>query len=314
MSFPIIISIVVFFSILLLFMSAIFFIRRVAGRRETIEKIKRGSDRVGEEKVAAKSRGVTNSILNSFASIGSRMNKDKSLQLRRRQLDFLRAGIRRSNALAVLWGAKVTSAVVLFISFLALKATFWQLVSNKMTILVGLVLVLIGFYIPDLWLRYRVSKRKNLISKGLPDALDLLVVCVEAGMGLDAAIYKVGEELQVTNPVLSDEFRFYNFEIKAGKSRHDALRNLSLRTDNLEDIDSLVTLLVQTDKFGTSIASALRVHSDAFRTKRYQKAEEIAAKLPVKLLFPLALFIFPGLFVVILGPAAISIYHALIKR
>jgi len=132
------------------------------------------------------------------------------------------------------------------------------------------------------------------------------VVCVEAGMGLDAAISRVGEEIRFTDRELSDELRLLNLELRAGKTRLEALRNLARRV-NLEDMNSLVTLLVQTEKFGTSIAQALRVYSDTFRTKRYQAAEELAAKLPVKLLFPLIFFIFPAIFVVILGPAVIQI-------
>ena len=149
--------------------------------------------------------------------------------------------------------------------------------------------------------------------EGIPDALDLLVVCVEAGMGLDAAINRVAEEIKLTNRILSDELKFLNLELRAGKSRQAALRNLAMRTD-LEDVNSLVTLLIQTDKFGTSVAKALRVYSDTFRTKRYQKAEELAAKLPVKLVVPLIVFIFPSLFVTILGPAAIRIYEVFLAR
>jgi tight adherence protein C len=175
----------------------------------------------------------------------------------------------------------------------------------------SVLLALIGFYLPDLWLRMRIARRKEEILKGFPDALDLLVVCVEAGVGLDAAINRVGEEMKLSDKVLSEEFRLLSLELRAGKLRRDALRNLALRTD-LEDVSSFVTLLIQTDKFGTSVAKALRVHSDSMRTKRQQRAEEIAAKLPVKLVFPLILFIFPSLFVAILGPAAIRIFRVLL--
>jgi tight adherence protein C len=140
-----------------------------------------------------------------------------------------------------------------------------------------------------------------------------MVICVEAGIGLDAAIQRVAQEIEFSCLELSDELNFTTLELRAGKTRVDALRNLALRT-NLTEINSLVTLLVQTDKFGTSMANALRVYADTYRTERYQKAEELAAKLPVKLLFPLAVFIFPSLFVVLLGPAAISIYKALIVK
>jgi len=162
-------------------------------------------------------------------------------------------------------------------------------------------------------LKWRVDKRKEKILKGFPDALDLMVVCLEVGTSLDAAIYRVGEEMKLGNKVLSEEFKLLSLELRAGKQRRDALRNLALRTDS-EDVSTLVSLLIQTDKFGTSVAQALRVHSDSMRTKRYQRAEEVATKLPVKLLFPLILFFFPSLFVILLGPAVIQIIRILLPR
>jgi tight adherence protein C len=171
----------------------------------------------------------------------------------------------------------------------------------------------LGFFLPDIWLQRRIVKRKEKLFEGFPDALDLLAVCVEAGMGLDAATVRVAKEIELTNKPLSEELKLLNLELRAGKSRRDALRDLAMRTD-LEDIRNLTTLLIQTDKFGGSITKALRVYSDTFRTKRYQRAEETAAKIPVKLTFPLALFIFPSLFVVILGPAAIRIYQTILQR
>ncbi len=150
------------------------------------------------------------------------------------------------------------------------------------------------------------------MQEGLPEALDLLVVCVESGNGLDAAINRVGEEMKLSNPVVSEEFKLLSLETRAGKPRADALRSLSERTD-LDEVSSLVTLVIQTERFGTSIGQALRVHADSMRTKRYQKAEEIAQKMPVKLIFPLFLFIFPAILIVVLGPAVISIFRTLIQ-
>jgi tight adherence protein C len=175
--------------------------------------------------------------------------------------------------------------------------------------LVSIAVAVFGFYLPDIWLKIRTANRKDKITRGFPDALDLLVVCVEAGMGLDAAINRVAEEISLSNKILSDELKVLNLELRAGKPRRDALQDLAVRT-GLEDVSSLVTLLIQTDKFGTSIARALRVHSDSMRTARFQRAEELAAKLPVKLLIPLIFFIFPSLFVVIIGPAGIRIAKA----
>ena len=151
-----------------------------------------------------------------------------------------------------------------------------------------------------------------MIVNGFPDALDLMVVCVEAGMGLDSAITRVAREIGLSNKVLSDELNIYNLEMRGGKLRRDALKNLALRTD-VPEVNNLATLLIQTDKFGTSIGQALKVYSDTMRVQRFQRAEERAAKIPVKLIFPLILFIFPSLFVVILGPAVINIYKVFIK-
>ena len=168
-------------------------------------------------------------------------------------------------------------------------------------------LALLGWYLPDIVLHLRIAHRKELLLDGFPDALDLMVVCVESGMGLDAAVTRVGEEIRLSSPVVSEEFRLLSLELRAGKMRQDALRALAMRT-GLEEFISLASLLIQTDRFGTSVAQALRVHADSVRVKRALRAEEIAAKLPVKLVLPLVLFIFPSIFVVILGPAAIKIY------
>jgi len=175
-------------------------------------------------------------------------------------------------------------------------------------IFISLILALVGFYIPDLWLRIKIAHRKDEIVRGFPDALDLMVVCAEAGMGLDAAINRVGDEMQLRHPLLSEELKLLTLELRAGKMRREALKNLAMRTSS-EDIESFVTLLIQTDKFGTSIAQALRVQADSMRTKRMQRVEEIAAKLPVKLIFPTILFIFPSMFLVLAGPALLRAFR-----
>ena len=163
----------------------------------------------------------------------------------------------------------------------------------------------IGYLLPGLFLSRKAEKRKKQIQDGLPDALDLLIVCVEAGCGLDQAIVKAAEELDITYPALTHELRLITTEIRAGKPRLEAFKNFAARTQ-VDDVRSLVALLVQTDKFGTSIAQALRTHAETSRTKRRQRAEERAAKVGVKLVFPLVLFLFPALYVVILGPAVIQ--------
>jgi tight adherence protein C len=167
-----------------------------------------------------------------------------------------------------------------------------------------------GYFSPMLWLRYATNRRKEKLLEAFPDALDLMVVCVEAGLGLDAAISRVSGEIRFAHKELAEEFNLVSLELRTGLSRAEALKNLSRRID-LEEVGSLVALLVQTDKFGTSIGLSLRVHSDAMRVNRQLRAEELAAKLPVKMLFPLVFFIFPSLFVIVVGPAAIKIARTL---
>lgn len=225
---------------------------------------------------------------------------------------FLRAGLRNKNAETIFWGAKITIPLIYIVAFVVLKATLLENFEMPKTLAVLVCGSLLAFYSPDIWVKQMTDKRKDRLLKALPDALDLLVVCVQAGMGLDGAIKRVGDELVLSAPDLSDELHLLNLEMRAGKLRKDALKNLAIRTD-LDEIKSLVTLLIQSDRFGTSISEALQVFADSFRTQRFQRAEEKAAKLPVTILVPLILFIFPALFVVILGPAAINIYEHLIK-
>jgi len=163
----------------------------------------------------------------------------------------------------------------------------------------------LGYLAPGMLLARRIERRKRDIREALPDALDLFIVCVEAGCGLDQAIVKAANELDLTYPALAYELRLITTEIRAGKPRIEAFKNFAART-KVDDVQSLVALLVQTDKFGTSLAQALRTHADTSRTKRRQNAEERAGKLGVKLVFPLVLFLFPALYIVILGPAAIA--------
>jgi tight adherence protein C len=164
----------------------------------------------------------------------------------------------------------------------------------------------VTFYIPDLIVAILARRRKTAIFLSLPDALDLLVVCVEAGLGLDQALRKVSEEMKDTAPVIASEFNLSNFQFQMGRPRNEVLRELGART-GVDDLRALAAILIQADKFGSSVALALRVQSDAMRLKRRQLAEEKAAKTAVKLIFPLVIFIFPGIFVVLVGPAAITI-------
>jgi tight adherence protein C len=167
------------------------------------------------------------------------------------------------------------------------------------------ILGMIGYMLPGLVLGYLISKQKLKIENGLPDALDLMIVCVEAGTGLDQAIQKTSIELEISHPELAGELRLVTTEVRAGKTRIDAFKNFAERT-KVEDVRALVAMLVQTDRFGTSIAQALRTHAETSRVKRRQRAEERAAKIGVKLVFPLVFFLFPAFYVVTLGPAVIQ--------
>ena len=182
--------------------------------------------------------------------------------------------------------------------------------SPLVTLLMTIYFGAMGYVLPSIMVGQRIKRRQKEMQKALPDALDMLVVSVEAGLGLNQALVRVSEEIDRISPVLSEQLGLVNLEIRAGTAREEALRNLAERT-GLQDISSLVGMLIQTERFGTSVAQALRVHADTMRTKRRQRAEEAAAKTTIKLIFPLVFCIFPAMFVVILGPALIQIFHAL---
>ncbi len=314
----IIISAASFLVLFLMSVGIIQYVRQASRRREIVEKIKSGGESngvlygPGASKIDG-NQGTGRYFGNILRAIGSRVAPSKSADYSKARVKFLKAGIRRENATALFWGAKLLLAVCLPLVFLMLRLTLFKLANMPLTLSLAVLAGLAGYYLPDFLLRVRIDRRREQIQKALPDALDLMVVCVEAGMGMDAAINRVAKEIQLTSPELGEEFALLNLELRAGKARQDALRNLALRTD-IGAINSLVTLLIQTDKFGTSVASALRVFSESFRTQRFQKAEEMAAKLPVKLIIPLIFFIFPSLFVIIVGPAAIKIYQNIIMR
>jgi tight adherence protein C len=217
---------------------------------------------------------------------------------------LMQAGLRRPEAAAAFRAAKV-----LLILTLVGVVFFTGFYKNNPIVLI-LVAGGLGYLLPDIWLKRRMRARQQRLRLALPDALDLLVICVEAGLGLDQALLYVGQELRLAHPDLCAEFDQVNAEMHVGKSRLDALRSLATRT-GVDDVQALVATLVQTDRFGTSVAHSLRIHSDDLRTKRRQRAEEMAAKTTVKMVFPLVFFIFPALFVVILGPAVITMIHTL---
>lgn len=217
---------------------------------------------------------------------------------------LMSGGFRNEAAPSIFLGLKFIGLVSGFVMSGGLMLLTSGLTRN--TLLWTVIITGLLFYLPDIVLTLLVKSRKDQIFMTLPDSLDLLVVCVEAGLGLDQGLRKVSDELKSVSPVICDEFQLTNLQIQMGSPRAEALHELGVRTQ-VDDVRALTAIIIQAEKFGSSIAQALRVQSDSMRTRRRQLAEERAAKTAVKLIFPLVMFIFPGIFVVLVGPAAITI-------
>jgi len=247
--------------------------------------------------------GYEQIITDTLMRVGKFVPKSPS-EMGKLQQRLVTAGYRRNEAVPIFFGIRMAVALGLFV----LLSTGILVRPNVFFALTGCAA---GYLLPAMLLGRIAKRRQHRIQLGLPDALDLLVVSVEAGLGLDQAVQRVGDELAFAHPDLSDELRLINLELRAGKGRQEALKNLADRT-GVEDVASLVAMLVQTDKFGTSVAQSLRVHSEVLRTKRRQRAEEAAAKTGVKMVFPLVFCIFPAVWVVTIGPAAIKFIQVII--
>lgn len=228
--------------------------------------------------------------------------------LRRR---FMNAGLRDEDAPKVYFAAKTLLALLL-------PAIVWLVLALRAAPLddslrMGLLVfaAALGYYLPNLVLERMVFLRQRAIFEAFPDAADLMLICVEAGLGLDAALARVADEMRLKSEVLAEELQIVNLEMRAGSTREKSLQNLAART-GVEEVGTFATMLVQADRFGTSIGDSLRVFSDEMRTRRRFRAEELAAKIPLKLLFPLVFFIFPSLLLVLLGPAFIQVYRILL--
>ncbi|MFH1793321.1 MAG: type II secretion system F family protein [Pseudomonadota bacterium] len=275
----------------------------LSGDAATIER-RLGEVLTGERvKQPADDPAYSRAVIDTLKKIG-RAAPQSHAEMGKLQRKLTMAGYRSHEAVAVFFGIRLGCALVAF-ALLASPIVF------RPNLLMALAACGLGYLLPSMALGRLAKRRQHRIRIGLPDALDLLVVSVEAGLGLDQAIQRVGDELDFAHPDLSDELRLINFELRAGKARVEALRNLADRT-GVDDIASLVAMLVQTDKFGTSVAQSLRVHSDTVRTKRRQRAEEAAAKTGVKMVFPLVFCIFPAIWVVTIGPAAIKFIQVLV--
>jgi len=253
-------------------------------------------------KGALEAFGYEKKVVDTLKKLGNIVPKSPS-EMGKLQKSLLVAGFRGNEALPIFFGIRLGCALL-----------FFALVATPIVVRPNIFLALgacgLGYLLPSMGLKRLAKRRQHRIRLGLPDALDLLVVSVEAGLGLDQAIQRVADELGFAHPDLCDEMRLINLELRAGKNRVDALKNLAERT-GVDDVSSLVAMLVQTDKFGTSVAQSLRVHSETLRTKRRQRAEEAAAKTGVKMVFPLVFCIFPAIWVITIGPAAIKFVQVL---
>ena len=268
-----------------------------SGVAARLEQLKQAPVRRAEEKFAEKQKERARNLL---AKVGSFVPTAAGARASRAQIMLMRAGYRTTEASLAMQGMKVLTPIGL----VALVLVTGVYRSNPFFVL--LLAAVLGFMIPEFWLLWRIKRRQHRLRLALPDGLDLLVICVEVGLGLDQSILRVAQELRMVHPELSEELQMVNLEMRVGKTRLDALRELARRT-GLEELKALVAMLIQTERFGTSIAQSLRIYSDDLRTRRRQSAEEMSAKTTVKMVPPLVFFIFPALLVVILGPAVIAL-------
>jgi tight adherence protein C len=242
-------------------------------------------------------------LLKPFAALAK---PTKSDELSRARLNMIRAGLRGENALEIFMGLKLFIAPLVTIAFLEFNANLANPLQFPVDVVLAIWICGFCFFVPNFWLNGKIKERQQALERALPDAMDLLVTCVEAGLGLDAAIARVSQELVLSAPILADELNQTFLEVQAGVPRADSFRRLAERT-GVEDLRSLSAMLIQTDIFGTSVARALRIHSDGMRVKRMQQAEEKAAMVSVKMTVPLVLFILPSLIAVVMGPAIVMI-------
>ncbi len=249
-------------------------------------------------------------VAQAATRLGGSLKPNSEAELGRIRLELLNAGFRGENAVSIYHGMKVLSMLLGVAIVAPISMGKYGLTQTGLSYIV--LAAGIGFYLPGFVVGNLKKKRGESIFLGLPDAIDLMVVCVEAGLGLDTAMRKVTSELATACPALCEEFAIANFQVQMGRARKDVLRDLGIRT-GVDDVRALAAVIIQAEKFGSSIGSALRVQSDSMRTKRRQLAEERAAKTAVKIMIPLVLFIFPGVFVVLVGPAGIQIAKTMIK-
>ena len=274
------------------------------------ERLRQMGDADGLMAAPAAEESQVGALAERMAAPLHKLAPPSAAEARKLQKQLMHAGYRSANAPVVFRGLQLASLA----GFPALVALGCAIAGRPLdsALLWILAAFIFGFFLPRFVLRRMISSRHLRLRWGLADALDLMVVSIEAGLGLNAALVRVGEEVRAVHPDISEEFELTNLEIRVGRERDEALRNLAERT-GVDDLRSLVAMLIQADRFGTSIARAVRVYADSLRTKRRQRAEQAAQKAAVKLLFPLACFLFPTLFIIILGPAGINLMDTFSK-
>ncbi len=274
---------------------------------ERLDEFKNPRKRRDEENSPTKkSAAMTKVLAAASPTLARPLQPKNAVEVGKLKSKLSQAGFRNESTVSVFLGLKIAALLV----GVVLGGGTVMLISgvNQKSLINTVAVAGIMFYIPSLVLWYLGKLRKDSIFYGLPDALDLMVVCVEAGLGLDQAMRKVSEEMKKSAPTVAEEFGLCNFQLQMGRPRTEVLHELGSRT-GVDDLRALAAILIQADKFGSSIAQALRVQSDSMRTRRRQLAEEKAAKTAVKLIFPLVIFIFPAIFVVLVGPAAITMVN-----
>lgn len=276
---------------------------RLRGRLEMLKQ-----SEASEEKPLSK---WTETVVKLSAPIAKLSLPDEGWENSALRLRFMNAGYRGASPILLYFAVKTILAVALPLALFVYSAVAgWNLETRALLALL-LGAASIGYYFPNFVLGRRIARRQREIFENFPDATDLMLVCIEAGLGLDAAVTRVAVEIRLKSLALAEELHLVTLELRAGSSRERALRNLALRT-GVAEVDTLVAMLIQADRFGTSMGDSLRVYADDLRTKRRLRAEEKAAKIPLTLLFPLVFFIFPSLLLVLLGPAFIQVYRVLL--
>jgi tight adherence protein C len=275
---------------------------------ERLERTTQGMDLAAyDQKAPEKTLDRIASILRPLARLAKPTQGE---QLSRINMSLVHAGYRSDNAVEVYLGVKLLLTPIALLILWQINDHLEKPMEFPMSFCVAMIFIAIAFFLPNLWLYSQTSKRKLAIEQPLPDAMDLLVTCVEAGLSLDSAMARVSQEMELIAPILAQELKQTMFEIQAGVKRSDAFHRLSNRT-GVPDLKSLSAMIIQTELFGTSVSRALRVHSEGMRTKRMQNAEEKAAMISVKMTVPLILLILPSLMLVVMGPAALMIMDSM---